>query len=104
MICKTCTKKLNIINFRKYRKTCKHCEYTTRINYQIKYQEDNKERIRIHKSIYMKSKNFYIPVLRKKKSRIPHICNPQTVDMNPPDVVPLSVKDIYLTIKVEFLV
>lgn len=88
--------------FRKNRKTCKQCEYITRKQYQIKYQEDNKEYIRDHKRIYMKSKNnFYVPVTRKKKTRKPHIRN--SINMYPIKVTPLNIKDIELFIKMDFL-
>ena len=79
--------------FRKNRFQCKQCEYITRIQYQKKYQEDNKDYIREHKKIYMKSKNnFYVP-----RPRIKKIIEPNN------SVTPLSIKDIKLFIKMDFL-
>ena len=68
MNCKNCNKNKNISKFRKNRKTCIKCEYTTRIEYHKKYRNDNKEKLNQYNNIYLKSKNWlYVPIPKKPK-------------------------------------
>ena len=83
MFCKICNIKKRKNKFRKKRKTCIKCEYTTRKEYFKKYQKDNKERLNEYNRIYQKSKNYYyIPVSKVKiKKRVPKINN-KNLDLN----------------------
>ena len=66
MECKNCHKNKNISKFRKNRRKCIKCEYTTRKTYIQKYQKDNKEKLNQYRNIYGKSKNwYYVPVSQR---------------------------------------
>ena len=91
MECKNCLKNKNISKFRKNRKTCIKCEYTTRKAYIQKYQKDNKERLKEYNNIYQKSKNWYYKPRQKK----PKIIKPL--------VKPLNKEDINMIFNFDFL-
>jgi hypothetical protein len=93
MNCKNCHKNKNISKFRKNRKTCIKCEYTTRKAYIQKYQKDNKQKINEYNNIYQKSKNWYYKP-RPKKPKI-------IIDKN--RVRTLSEKDINMIFNFDFL-
>ena len=93
MKCKNCNKNKNISKFRKNRKTCIKCEYQTRKDYLKKYQQENREKLKLYNQIYQKSKNYYY----KPRERKPKII----VDKD--KVRTLSEKDIDLNIKLDFL-
>ncbi len=88
MECKNCHKKQNICKFRKNRRTCIKCEYTTRKAYLQKYKKDNKQKISEYNKIYQKSKNWY------------YIPKPKIIK---PIVKPLSEKDIDMIFNFDFL-
>ena len=93
MNCKNCHKNKNISKFRKNRKTCIKCEYTTRIKYHKKYRNDNKETLKQYNNIYLKSKNWlYVPIPKKPKI---------IIDKN--KVRTLIEKDIDLNIELIFI-
>jgi hypothetical protein len=93
MECKICNKNKNICKFRKNRKTCVKCEYTTRKTYLQKYKKDNRNKINEHNRIYQKSKNWYY-VPKPKKPKI-------IIDKN--RVRTLSEKDIDMIFNFDFL-
>jgi len=91
MECKICLKNKNISKFRKNRRKCIKCEYTTRKTYIQKYQKDNKQKISEYNKIYQKSKNWYYKPKPKKLKIIK------------PLVKPLSEEDIRLHINFDLL-
>ncbi len=102
MECKNCYKKKNISKFRKNRRTCIKCEYTTRKAYIQKYQKDNKERLKEYNNIYQKSKNwYYIP----KPKIIKPIVGKNIIFSNrcSTPVKPLSEKDIDMNFNFDYL-
>lgn len=93
MECKICHKNKNICKFRKNRKTCINCEYTTRCDYLKKYKKDNRHKINEYNKIYQKSKNWYY-------TPKPKIIKP-IIDKN--RVMTLSEKDINMIFNFDFL-
>jgi len=82
MECKICLKNKNICKFRKNRRICIKCEYTTRKAYIQKYQKDNKERLKEYNNIYQKSKNWYYTPRPKSIKLLVKPLSEEDIDMN----------------------
>jgi len=80
MFCKICNIKKRDNKFRKNRKTCIKCEYTTRKTYLKKYRNEHRIKLNEYNREFQKSKNWYY-VPKPKPICVPKINN-KNLDLN----------------------